>query len=83
MARRIFPLPPGRVWCGDENCIVAHELGVPIYAVRIGLRRGLATIAGMRGIAATWHRCGDYRAGNHRWVVNAHLQICLSGPIGQ
>jgi len=75
-----------RRWCTAiheaSHCIVAHELGVPIYSARIG-RRGLAEIAGLRGIDATWHHHGDYRAGDPRAVVSAELMICLGGPVGQ
>jgi hypothetical protein len=65
------------------HCVAAHELGVPVYGAQIGRRRGLATIAGMRGIDANWHRCGDYRAGDPHFIVNTELQICLAGPAGQ
>jgi hypothetical protein len=65
------------------HIITAHEFGAPIYSVQIGRRRGLATIAGMRGIDANWHHCGDYRAGDPRFIINAELMICLAGPVGQ
>jgi hypothetical protein len=65
------------------HIIAAHELGLPVYSAQIGRRRGFASIAGLRGIDANWHHCGDYRAGDTRIIINAELQICLAGPIGQ
>ena len=93
MARPLFPVRECRTmkddqrWCTAiheaAHCIAAHALGATVYGARIGCRRGHATIAGLRGIHATWLRNNDYRRGDARAAAMVKIQVCLAGPIGQ